>query len=266
MAGDLPRPLSGPPPAEVPLPNAPLVRVIAQVRFPQILAIRSPDTVAKFQEAIRATYPVLEEEQVRHVVLHPAGQPSVRDDVVWRFRDKEQGWRVSLGTGFVALETTRYHSRQDFLERLRKVLTAIENSLNPQEAVRLGIRYIDRVEVSDPNKIVQLIEPSVLGIAAIPVGRIAQHVLTEAVFPTEEGGSIQARWGHLPMQATIDPEALEPIDAASWILDLDMFTTQAQPFSAEGLIETATKFSERIYTVFRWMVTSEFLRAYGGAL
>ena len=55
MVGNLPLPLSGPPPAEVQLPNAPLVRVIAQVRFPQILAIRNPDTVAKLQQAVRVS-------------------------------------------------------------------------------------------------------------------------------------------------------------------------------------------------------------------
>ena len=54
MTTTLPQPMSGPSPAEVPLPQAPLVRVIAQVRFPTILSIRNPDQVAAFQETVRS--------------------------------------------------------------------------------------------------------------------------------------------------------------------------------------------------------------------
>src|SRR5688500_10574342 len=46
MTATMPTPLGGPPPAEIHLPGAPLVRVIAQVRFPPILAIGDPGAVA----------------------------------------------------------------------------------------------------------------------------------------------------------------------------------------------------------------------------
>ncbi|MGD8207441.1 MAG: TIGR04255 family protein, partial [Thiohalocapsa sp.] len=61
-------PLTGPPPAEVPLSDAPLVRVIAQVRFPLVASVEKGDFIAPFQEAIRAEYPVLRPEQNRSVV------------------------------------------------------------------------------------------------------------------------------------------------------------------------------------------------------
>ena len=59
-----PRPLNPTPTPEVPLSRAPLVRVLAQARFPTILAIRDADKVASFQEALRETYPNLSREQV----------------------------------------------------------------------------------------------------------------------------------------------------------------------------------------------------------
>ena len=43
-----PHPLKPMSVAEVHLPQAPLARVIAQVRFPPILAIHTPDGVASF--------------------------------------------------------------------------------------------------------------------------------------------------------------------------------------------------------------------------
>ncbi|MGA7328789.1 MAG: TIGR04255 family protein, partial [Rhodomicrobium sp.] len=63
----LPHPFSGPPSAEVPLPDAPLVRVLAQVSFPQIFNIAKADTVAPFQERIRGEYPLTQPE-VLHTV------------------------------------------------------------------------------------------------------------------------------------------------------------------------------------------------------
>ncbi|MGE3839929.1 MAG: TIGR04255 family protein [Hyphomonadaceae bacterium] len=262
----LPTPLSGAPPTEVPLPHAPLIRVIAQIRFPRLLAIRSANNVSRLQETIRGKYPVLDEETVRNVVIGPAGAPTVKDDTIWRFHSKDRDWRVSLGDSFVALETKKYTSRADFHARLKVVLSAVEETFRPQEATRIGVRYIDRVEGDLVGRISELIKPNVLGISTEPLGEIAHHVWAQSLFPTEEGALIQARWGKLPPNESADPETIEPIDQPSWVLDIDMYSGDVRPFTADHLGSLATKFSERTYTVFRWMITNEFLRVYGGAV
>lgn len=43
-----------------------------------------------------------------------------------------------------------------------------------------------------------------------------------------------------------------------------MFTASPRPFSVDQLAESAGRFAERLYTFFRWAVTDEFLRRYGG--
>jgi uncharacterized protein (TIGR04255 family) len=93
-------PLHGPSPREVPLPNAPLVSVIAQVRFPTLLTVRNPDRVAPFQEAIREQYPHLDQQNTIMVVS--GGAPSAASEplavVHWRFADEAADfkWRVTL--------------------------------------------------------------------------------------------------------------------------------------------------------------------------
>ena len=79
-----------------------------------------------------------------------------------------------------------------------------------------------------------------------------------------EDAQILARWGCLPSGATVDPAAVEPVTEKSWILDLDMFTTEPSPFQVDRVVARARGFAERIYTVFRWAVTDEFLVRYGG--
>jgi uncharacterized protein (TIGR04255 family) len=62
----------------------------------------------------------------------------------------------------------------------------------------------------------------------------------------------------------VDPAAIEPAKEKSWILDLDMFSAAPMPFDVERVVEEAQRYAERIYTVFRWAVTDDFLVRYGG--
>lgn len=257
---------------EVHLPRAPLARVIAQARFPPILAIRDPDRVAVLQDALREPYPNLGQDQVHSIEL-PGGQaPSVRQALIWRLSDREKAprWRVSLGVDFVALETSSYDSRNDFLGRLRTVVSAVEEAFDPASASRFGLRYIDRLTDEAVDRIGDLIQPDVLGIVRSPenphpaLRESLTHLMTEAQFLAQDGARVQGRWGLLPENVTYDPHALEPVAKPSWVLDLDMFTTESLPFTSEGLLTTATSFAECLYWLFREMVTEEFLTFYGG--
>lgn len=265
-------PLNPTPTPEVPLPGAPMVRVIAQARFPPILTIRNPDRVAVLQEALRETYPNLSQDQVHGIELTSGQTPNVRHSLIWRLADAEKDprWRVSLGVDFVALETSSYDSRDDFLDRLRTVVFAVEQAFNPAAASRLGLRYIDQLTGEAIDHVNKLIKPEILGIIQ-PLGdpspRLGEsviHLMTGAEFLAKDGARVQGRWGKLPANVTYDPDALEPSDNPSWILDLDMFTTKSQPFASENLLTTATGFAKCLYWLFRQMVTEEFLKFYGG--
>ena len=80
-------------------------------------------------------------------------------------------------------------------------------------------------------------------------------------------GQITARWGLLAPRRTIDPGALDAIDEPNWILDTDpfqSFQTGSRWLDVDSVVEQARAFAERIYSIFRWAVTNEFLRRYGG--
>src|SRR5687767_8934716 len=96
-------PLAGPPPSEVPLPNAPLAKVIAQVTFPLIASIEKAAFVGGFQEAIRARYPLLQQAQAQQVWVGAEGVQHARGPTLWRFHDESRDWRVTLAQSFLAL-------------------------------------------------------------------------------------------------------------------------------------------------------------------
>jgi uncharacterized protein (TIGR04255 family) len=257
-------PLLAAPPAEVALRDAPLARVLIQLRFPKIASIVRDDFVGPFQEAIRKDYPVLRLDEGHDILIGPEG---VQNQVVkiWRFFDIEEAWRVSLGSEFLALETTNYTSRDDFVERFDRLLQALSNHIAPQTVDRLGLRYIDRIHGEAYSQLNSLIRREVAGVLGTELGAYAQQAVSESVFKVpEEPWSMLARWGKLPAHATIDPNVLEPIDVESWILDLDVFHQEARPLDVQELTAQARHFAERIYTFFRWSVTEEFLIRYRG--
>lgn len=258
-------PLTDPAPPEVPLPHAPLVRVIAQVLFPEVLSITKPDFVASFQEALRPSYPALKQGQTQEIIFGPSGAISSKAESVWRFTDRSQCWTISLASNFLAIETTSYTSRSDFLERFRVALVALQDHINPGIISRLGIRYIDRIEGDDMSNIRSLVRDEVSGIAGLPTGDSATIAVSESHFQLPEGALI-CRWGQFAKNVTVDPSTIEAIDQPSWILDIDMSTTIPFELVVDEVVNRSQFFAERIYTFFRWAVSDAFLVRYGGSI
>lgn len=256
-------PLVAPPPKEVPLPNAPLVRVIARISFPAIVSIGKVEFIAPFQEAIRSAYPVLRPEQTVVFAVGPIG--NAPPQTTWRFSDVAGEWRVSLAPNFVAVETTKYVSRTDFVERLELIIGALAKHINPQTMDRIGVRYIDRLKGEALRNLSKYVRPEVIGILATDAAKHVEHAIAESLFMVpNKKAQLMARWGRLPAGATVDPAAVEPIDEASWLLDVDMFCTEPGPFSTKLVLSEYRAYSERIYTFFRWAVSDEFLKLCGG--
>lgn len=257
-------PLHGPAPDEIPLPNAPLISVIAQVRFPTLLTVPVPERMISFHEAIRDHYPYLGREDVPTILVTPGGTKMGEPVVHWRFADDAANhkWRVTLSTDFIALETRAYESRKKFLGRLETIVQTLEDTLAPTHMTRLGMRYVDQIKGAPVSRIETLLEKEVLGVAC-SIGADATQLLTQLTVAAEPG-ELVARWGKLPGNMTIDPNAVPPIQEESWLIDLDVSRSEPMPFETRAIVETAGLAAERVYAVFRWMVTKEFLKTYGG--
>jgi uncharacterized protein (TIGR04255 family) len=259
-------PLIDLPPEEIHLPHSPLERVIAQLRFPLILNIQEKELVGKFQKAIYKFYPILRAEQSQTVILNNQSF-SQQPDFVWRFSEEKGKWRVSLSSTFLALETTEYSGQKDFNKRLGEVLHSLSECFELRIVDRLGVRYINRLKKPAYNRITEMVNPQVLGLAgSIPKDQII-HSLTETLFDLPKNNArLQARWGYLPANTTIDPSLLDSIGENSWILDMDMFSTQSRQFNEKKILDEIEVFTDRIYALFRWAITDKFLREFGGNL
>jgi uncharacterized protein (TIGR04255 family) len=251
---------------EIPLPDAPLVRVVAQLRFAEIASVVKREFIGAFQEAIREGYPILREERGLALVVGPEGVAQQSTEQIWRFHSADGQWRVSLAPTFVALETDRYDSRDDFLSRFETVISATATYLAPDFWDRLGVRYVDRIEKPDAlERLSQLVRPEVLGFAADSqlVATSLETSLAQAQFAVQDR-QLVARTGILPGGAVLDP-SIPAAPSRSWMLDIDMASTGQFPFDAANVMSRSQELAAGVYRFFRWAVTAEFLRVFGAS-
>jgi uncharacterized protein (TIGR04255 family) len=257
-------PFEGARPTEVLLPRAPLVRVLAQLRFPTVTALEDPTFVAPIQEALKRSYPILKPSRGQGVFVESLAlaAPTVKPFTEWHFSDAEDSWGVTLTPDFVSLQTTAYRSHADFLERLAGLLEVVAQGVKPTHVDRLGVRYINRLVGPSLANLHSYVRPELQGVTVGPIASRIVHSITESLFTVGEARML-ARWGVLPPQATLDPTTA-PLNEASWVLDLDMFAGQRRVFAPEAIDAQARELTAYVYKFFRWAVTDQFLRECGG--
>jgi uncharacterized protein (TIGR04255 family) len=250
---------------EVYLPDSPLIAVLSQIMFGSLLTISKEEEVAKFQESIREKYPILKTEKVRSSTLdvNAGSVISTAEHTVWRFSDSEDIWRVSLSPEFVSIETKKYSTRSEFIKRLTEILLSVETHFKPSLVTRVGVRYIDRLKGSALENISNLVNPFFVGLLNSELGNTLDASVSEALI-NFSSQKIFSRWGLLPPGTTIDPSLVKPIKEKSWILDIDASVTTSKSWNHTLLVQEIGELSDLVYKFFRWSVTSEFLKHYGG--
>ena len=126
-----------------------LADVICQLRFPEILSIRT-ELPAKFQDAIRSEFPkyAVKQEAQPPKLTGKAGefsiqqQPSISN---YQFTSEDNKWRVNLTSNFISLSCNQYSRWEDFAKILDKPLAAFIQVYKPAYFERVGLRYINLI-------------------------------------------------------------------------------------------------------------------------
>lgn len=263
MAARMPSPFDAPEPESSNLVRNDLSRVLCQVIFPPVASITDLSLVGAFQQAIKASYPVLVPEQMNSVNLTPQGA-QMAAETIWRFHDPEQVWRASLMANAVTLETRTYVSKTDFLRRLSVLLECLGEHVKPSHAVRIGVRYVNHMRLASPADAASVFRPGVIGEAVLAAAAApgARHTLTEMNGELPGGGMTTARWAILPPGGTHDAALMPPMPETSCMLDIDSFVSVAEPnpFDPWAVLDEAKRLAGRCNAFFRWAVSDAYLQ------
>ncbi|MGB5111747.1 MAG: TIGR04255 family protein [Mycobacterium sp.] len=268
-----PNPFAVQEPGYIPLDPDPLVRTIAQVRFQQLTKFTANEdaVAAAIATALADEYPLIEEGREVSVTLTPGGMTeSSTSTRLWRLASADGSWQISFGGTFLSIDTTAYTRRTDFAQRLAAAWDALNTQVQVPFITRLGVRYINQLTDREAhlNRLSELLRPEALGvgIAEDHPGVELMSNISEAQYRFADGGRLMARWGLLPEGVTIDT-ASQPYGYSTWVLDTDSYQ-EFTPGSKkpDDITEDVKALSLNGYKFFRWAVTEEFLKEFGGEL
>lgn len=233
-----------------------LERALVVVRFTPVLTIGDEATgsVARFQEKIRTTYPLFEQDIEQHmrVQIGEAGEVETKREAhtVYRFFDIEKLWRVSLTPQSIALEANAsgYANWPDFADRIALLISAVRELFAPSHVLSIGVRYLNAAPVDgedDPRQDCNQALVSVTGQDGLIRADLAWQ------FQVDEG-ELLLRSGLVVPNTTYDPQFFEPRKELAWYLDIDVMRNKVAEFDDQQVSASIRAQVLRLYAVYRW--------------
>lgn len=237
-------------PPEV-FPRSPLKNVICQVRFDEILRVTQEPV--SFQEAMRQRFPRFGRQQGVQLVFG-AGVGHAGLASGWQFRTQDGSTVLTLSSGALSLETSRYVDFPSFRSDLTTALAALTSIYNPNQFTRIGLRYVNEVtrqydQGQRPDWSHWLNDELTIGIARTK-GRSLRSAAT--LLAVEYPHCLMNfRYG---FAATSSPQH----EAEALVVDADYF--READLDPTSTIDFVSSCNDTAYRVFRWSIGAQFER------
>lgn len=251
------------------LKQAPLIYVLSQVQFSDILTIAK--SVPDFQEAIRFAYPLFSQEVVQIMQIGPNNLPQQVEQHQWVFSNKDNSAAFILSSASLVFHTTAYTTYSDFISQVTLGLELLSQVVDVNLITRLGLRYVDVITPSTGKSFDSYLVP---GLAGHPFSDFVEdrvHFHTEAVEKTSIGQlivkSVQFTNSNailpgdlIPLSLTVArSDFLEPSKRA--IIDFDHFISDLnEDFSLDRVIGNFDKLHDISSKAFWATITKEAIQ------
>lgn len=229
--------------------NKYLDSVILKLQFSPILSI-SENNPTTFQERIRSTFPVFEEAKQEEIEIFFGDIEGIqkKEKKFWKFSTLNGDHGLILTENFLALETKKHQRSSTFFEKFNSALDVLKEIYGNQAPIikeRLGLRYINKIEVS-PEHLEAYFKSDLLGFLDhnSPFNNIEKTF--QYLSFKQEDGTLSLRHGY-----NITNEV------NTYILDFDYFNEKIEELSVQDIIEILKEYNKCIYTLFRWSMREE---------
>ncbi len=248
----------------------PLVLVICQLRFSLELSI-DVAMPAEFQQLIRTHFPIarevvdgtdlsVPEDVSEHFPTELLNLLSTRINRRFEFRSRDNMWTVSLGNGFVALETRRYIKWEDFRHNLDLVVASLCKAYQINTFTRIGLRYqnvVDRQALDlEDQPWSSLLSAFVLGplAARASVENVHEHSGSYLIQLENPQEVVRAKYG-LVTEKSGDPANV------MFLLDHDFFTKDSVETEFNDVSKRVDVFNSFNRSLFRRCLTPKLHNA-----
>jgi len=251
------------------LKRAPLIYVVAQVRFSAVVAIDK--YVPEIQEKLRHKgFPRFVRGQVHEIAFQADGAPKFSAVERFEFQNKEASLGIVLQSNSVAVHTNSYSNYEAFEEHTKTALMAVHRVANISLSERIGLRYVNLIRLESGEKWSDYLHQGLLGIDPDSVG--VKKWVSGSQFLGETGvGQLAVRCSQSeqPFPPDLITSSLSYSVALAnkgeivTTLDLDHFLEQASDFKVATVIATLEQLHESLDKVFTTAVTSKALTKWG---
>jgi uncharacterized protein (TIGR04255 family) len=235
------------------LASSPLRLALFQARTTPVLAFEQPAEVQRLVDALDGRWTVSDRQANREVSVQvgPAGvqQHAGVPESVWVLTAEDGHTRAAVSASSVAVESDSYAQWEDFHAAAGDLFAAVQRVAAPARCTRLGLRYINELRDEradgDPQRLAELINPALIA-PALALARPLAGSQAELRVTEDDDGVFGLRHGL--------------VQPGVYLLDLDAYREQPEPFDASALLARAERFHARIESVFAWALTDGYLR------
>jgi uncharacterized protein (TIGR04255 family) len=246
--------------SSVHLTHAPLLLVLAQVRFSTVLKMH--EFLPEIQEQLRNNglpkfRAVRTQTELR--VFGAEQSPHLTTNAHWEFASKDDRTMAVLGTDSISLSTTEYRTFEAFTENLAKLLETVGRTANISLRQRIGLRYIDVIVPSAGKVLSDYIADGLLGISLEKLGLKAPSSVN-AMIGNSSLGTFVLRSTRLPKGSVVPADLLPlkletdkplTLEREFCVLDFDHFNEGTKDFDVPQTMKEFEELHNLIDRTFR---------------
>lgn len=223
------------------LSDAPLVKVIAQVKFDAQSVLSTHDGVSLFRDQLRQRYPRLLSEQQQTFTAGPGGITTTAVPQ-WRLTDLSGDWSCVVGPEQLTLETKSYLKWGDMRNRIEEALDGLAEVGQLQVRERVGLRYVNHVQPGESGDFTSQVGGDLLGLVGQPSWR--QALTTSLGQTVARDGTAQLALRYGTGVGVIEPTNL-------FVIDIDCADEQPDRYDKIGILSCFDSFNDVAYRCFR---------------
>jgi uncharacterized protein (TIGR04255 family) len=249
-------------PQSTKLKNAPLVHVLAQVKFAPFLPMG--EAIPSIQNGLKKLgFPRFDKSQVQTLTITPPGPPRIEHADRWDFLNREKQTGVVLTSSFVVLQTSQYETFSVFGRLLREVLRTLGEEAEIEIVERIGVRYVDLIKPLSGEVYTKYLQP---GLAGFPFEGLNDPLLSRSFsniqsmaettdkrkivvrcFPTNTGEFLPPDLNPTGLTYSVDLNAGQ----MAAILDFDHYADVDIDFDADDLVKRIDNLHKVANSAFR---------------
>lgn len=245
------------------LADAPLAQAVVQINYPTVAALQTLEGIAPLQDELQDAFPYMQRSTMSEFTMNlgPAGPISSEPtNVVVHSFTNDTGWTLTVTPSSAALSVgSEYQGINDFAERFEHVVNALNSKGRFNRCTRLGVRYLDLVDIEADPEWHRWFRPEFVGLADPAVAPNLVQTLTEVRLRSVAGempvdGVL--RYGVVPADSVLIGVPPRKVAERSYLFDMDMSVEPQHNVRPSALPDLFRTLHAGLEDVFHWSLTT----------